>query len=298
MEIISTALPELKTLASMTGKKSQLQAIQCLLLTAQDSELHATGSDFEVGMTLKLNAQVLTDGSLVVPPSLAELLSDGQVIKLSAKENNLKIDKDGFKGALNCLPAAEYPPMPDVSRLSGSFSIKAAALEYLLAALPFTEKKDMGRGTNGVLLTWDGEKARAVAVDGFKAIMANTRIDGNKTGKVLLNASGIHALAKFAAYHNPEETLRCGMVDDKFAVKSPLGSAWANTLAEVSRFPADNVIQAIMGVAVPEALTGTIHLGQPVLSTMLASTDSVIENAESIPSVMSAKKNTKLNHAE
>ena len=46
-------------------------------------------------------------------------------------------------------------------------------------------------------------------------------------------------------------------------------------------------------------MTGrTIALGQPVLSTILARTDSVIEKAESIPSVTSVKKKTRLNHAE
>ena len=262
MEIISTSIPELKTLASLTGKKSELQAIQFLLLAAEDGELNATGSDFEVGMTLKLNAQVLTGGSLVAPPSLADLLSDGKVINLASQENTLKIDKDGFKGSLNCLPAAEYPPIPTVNRLTNAFSISAAGLEHLLGALPFAEKKDLGRGTNGVYLSWDAGKARSVAVDGFKAVMVNARIDGNKAGQVLLSASGIHALQKFVAYHNPDETLRCGMVDEKFAVKSGIGFAWAGTMADVVKFPADNVVKAITGVAAPPAVTGTIHIGQ------------------------------------
>ena len=42
----------------------------------------------------------------------------------------------------------------------------------------------------------------------------------------------------------------------------------------------------------------TMLLLHPVLSTILARIDSVIEKAESIPKVMRAKKKTKLNHAE
>lgn len=262
MEIISTALPELKTLAGLTGKKSELQAIQFLLLNAKDGDLTATGSDFEVGMTLKLNAQVLGEGALVAPPSLAELLSDGQMINLASEKNKLKVDKDGFKGILNCLPAAEYPPVPAVGQLTNAFSINAQALGQLLSVMPFAMKKDLGNGTNGLFLAWKGEKARAIAVDGIKAAMASTQIKSGVEDKVLLTASGIQALQKFISYHNPDETIRCGMVNDKFAARSPIGAAWANSMNGIEKFPAEAVVKTIMGLAKGDSLSGTVNIKQ------------------------------------
>ena len=194
MEFVSSAIPELKQISNLLGKRSNLHALQCFRFDASLEEgLKVTASDLEVGMTLKLFAQVLEGGALVVPASIADLLATADTVNLNTKGSTLHIKKNGFKGSLKGLPAEEYPQIPTPDRLSASFQITVNALEQLLGPAPFAATTDTGRAINGLYLTWrpDGEKISYVVDDFEKAEIWVMDSDGSGAERLVADVAPV-----------------------------------------------------------------------------------------------------------
>ncbi|MEW6569460.1 MAG: hypothetical protein AB1449_15100, partial [Chloroflexota bacterium] len=103
-----------------TDGSNPIPAVRNVLLKAEASSLHLTGTNLATGYTTQVEAQVGEGGELVVPGEIADILKtcEGNV-SLVVENATLKVQSDGFSGSFKSLPAADFPPLPGPEDMAG-----------------------------------------------------------------------------------------------------------------------------------------------------------------------------------
>lgn len=154
------------------SSKSSVPALEGILLKAEESAVSLCGFDLELGMTTKIEAQVIEKGSVILG---ARLFSDiirrmpGDVLKLTVGEKNVTVIESGASEfSIAGMDAEEYPELPSVSG-EGEFTIPNDLLKGMirqtLFAVADSDAKPIHTGT---LFELSEGKLRLVSVDGYR----------------------------------------------------------------------------------------------------------------------------------
>ena len=142
-----------------------------VLLEAKDNKLFLSATNLEVGMILKLKAQVLEEGKISVPARLlAEFINSlpPAEIKLELQGKTLEISTQTHRSTLNGIEAGEFPPLPQIQG-EAVLKIKNTIFDTAINQVVFAAATDEGRPVlSGVLLTGEADNLVLVATDGFR----------------------------------------------------------------------------------------------------------------------------------
>lgn len=160
-------------LASRTvSPKSALEVLEGICVRAGMS-LQMTGYNLETGITVGVEAEVLEQGSCVMP---ARLFSD-IIRKLPDDMVTVEVD-ESYRACITCgissftisaLPADDYPELPDVD---GEAAVRMSQqdLKKLINGTIFAVSDNQSRPIHtGCLFEIEDETATVVAVDGYPA---------------------------------------------------------------------------------------------------------------------------------
>src|ERR1035437_1725577 len=165
----SMFLPALRKVTSVTSTTAIKEVLQHLLISADESGeygLAMCGTDMELSMIVRTDADVLGTGAIVVPAkaflSIVELA--GEDISLEQVEDRIRVLTDNTEYSLPCLAPALCPDVPHISEVAQPVDSNGLqrALEVCLPAAGTDE-------TRPSMLMIHFEADGAFATDGTRA---------------------------------------------------------------------------------------------------------------------------------
>ena len=183
LTIASTALAEeLALLERVTPRKPAIPVLTHAHLVAGDSVITMFATDARVGMRTRCEAQVDTQGEVLLPvKKTAELVRSlsGHAVHLRADNGSVRLETAMYKSSLQSQAVADFPQMPEREVDSLPRSIKADTLRTLVKRTRYavgTHEDPRGMIT-AALLECDGKLARMVGTDGHRLACTETQLD-------------------------------------------------------------------------------------------------------------------------
>lgn len=195
--ILSEAI---QTVSKAVSTKSTHPILNGILIEASGHEVKLTGNDLSLGIETRFSANIVEEGSVVVPAKLF-----GEIIrKLSPLEVSLEVtpqlevriqcDKSDFK--IMGMSDAEFTDLPDVDSKSG-IELECGLLKSMIRQTLFATSLDESRPIlTGALFEFDKDRLAMVAIDGYRLALRQTFINSELQGKVVVPSKTLNEVAK------------------------------------------------------------------------------------------------------
>lgn len=169
---------------AVTGK-STLPVLEGLLIKAADNRITIIGSDTDLSIETKCEAEVLEFGSIVVDARLfGEIIRrlPNDSIEITTLENNtlhISCQKSNF--TLVHMSAEDYPTLPQINE-NMIFSIPQGILKNMIKGTIFAIAQDETRPIlTGVLFEVKDSKLNMVALDGYRLALRTEFLETENT---------------------------------------------------------------------------------------------------------------------
>jgi DNA polymerase III subunit beta len=175
MEIVANReqlAPVLNRVIGVVERKQTLPILGHFLLRASAKGLAVVGTDMEMEVRARSEAQVLEEGVITVPArKLADIcrtLPDGVDIRLKVTGDRCVLTAGRGRYVLGTLPAQNFPVLEAEIGL-GRATLEEAAIKRILDKTAFAmAQQDVRYYLNGLFLQMDRASIRAVATDGHR----------------------------------------------------------------------------------------------------------------------------------
>ncbi len=192
---LSTNRDELVTKLSLVSRavstRAATQALSGILVTASEAGVELAATDGEVGLRTTMEAQVESQGAVLLPgrllAELARSLGDAGVeIEARETERDVEIRSGSSSFHLRVLPAEDFPKLPDQGE--EPLKIPAVALaETVELVAPAASRDDMRPVLTGVLVSAAGEEMTMVATDSYRLAVKRTDLEKGIGGELEAN---------------------------------------------------------------------------------------------------------------
>ena len=234
----SDLLDGIQTVESVVNERTTLPILSNVLLQLQQSTLHITGTDLDIGISCELSVRNVEDGGIAVPAKkFHDIIKElpNSTITLQAKKNNtLLIECGQCLFRLMGLPAEEFPRLPTI-QTEHTTQLPQRQLKEMVSLTAFAMSHEEARYVlNGSLLVLHDAKATVVATDGRRLALAEGVLT-QKTAqhkKVIIPAKTIRELQRLlrdegnvaliflgenqVAFHLEHITLISRLIDGEF----------------------------------------------------------------------------------
>jgi DNA polymerase-3 subunit beta len=174
----------LKPLSQVVGAVERRQTIPILanlLVTVSSDGVYFTGTDLEVEMTSKMQAEDKEPGSITVPArklfDICRALPDGVKIVIAQTSEKTTISAGRSRFVLSSLSPADFPQIDDIEVLD-RVTLPESVLKQLIDRTAFAmAHQDVRFYLNGMLLDLREHTLRCVATDGHRLALCETSID-------------------------------------------------------------------------------------------------------------------------
>lgn len=228
-------LANLAIMQNVTGKKVTIAILSNVLIETGNDEIFITGTDLEVGIRIRIPAEILSPGSITLPSrKLFEIVreSDSDLLKLEESDNNwVNITAESSNYRLAGMPSEEYPAFPEYNedRLiplpaekiklmidKTLFSIAAEADNQFTLAGALIEKEIQEDGKKYLkLISSDGHRLSYMQIE-VESDIENLPIELT----TIIPRKGVHEIRKFS---DMTETIYLGIEEKKAIVKNENG---------------------------------------------------------------------------
>ncbi len=176
---VKTLAKALGALVRVVPNRATLPILGHLLLDATAEGLTLTATDREVGVRMRVPAEVGETGATTVPAKLlagvvGELREDRLTVTL--KDNRLRISAGRSNTSLATMEADEFPPGPQPAEGEAITLPREELLKAIGQARPAVSSDEARAVLTGVFVRLDGEHLTLVATDGHRLV--ETRVDG------------------------------------------------------------------------------------------------------------------------
>lgn len=151
--------------------RTTLPVLSNILLRADGESVELCGTDLDISVQVKIDAQVESPGAVTVPAKkfseITRELEDAPV-HLTADQDQIRIECGRSKFKLYGLPEGEFPTFPEVD-FGQSWKMSAAALQELISHTSFAASTEESRPIlNGVLWQLRSDSTTMVATNGHR----------------------------------------------------------------------------------------------------------------------------------
>lgn len=167
------------TAGRVVATKSSIQALEGILLEAEENGLRLSGYNLETGIITRVDAQVSSTGSIVLSARLF-----GEIIR-KLPDDMVTISTDGNTVSITCGPtsfnimgtsAEEFPELPAVDDGNG-LVLTQGNMRSMISRVIFAVSDNESRPIHtGALFEVDGEQLTLVAVDGYRLALRREAI--------------------------------------------------------------------------------------------------------------------------
>jgi len=166
-------LKGIQAVQNAVSNKNTLPILSHILLEAKKDEIKLTATDLEIGISTKIEGQVVEEGALTVPArkfsEIVKELSSAQAVSISLKKGqsiHIESGKSYFK--LMGLLKEDFPQLPDLpTKNTDALKVPQKILKNMIQLTAFAMSHDETRYVlNGILFSFKTKKLKLVATDG------------------------------------------------------------------------------------------------------------------------------------
>lgn len=184
---------------AITGK-STMPLLQGIYLSARDGMLTLIGSDIEVSIETKIEANIIEEGEIVIDSRLfgeiIRKLPNDQVQITEIGNNTIEILCQKSTVQLIHLNAEEYPSLPTVDE-DVVLSISQKTLKNMIKSTIFAISQDDTRPIlTGVLFEIKDKKLNLVALDGYRVAFRSEDIDCENNKEAVIPGKTLNEISK------------------------------------------------------------------------------------------------------
>ncbi|WP_027626047.1 DNA polymerase III subunit beta [Clostridium lundense] len=184
---------------AVTGK-STMQVLQGILINAKNNSIVFTGSDIDLSIETKINADVYEEGSIVVDAKIfGEIIRKlpNDIIEISTKDNNvIEIICQKSRFTLVHMDASDFPELPNINENS-IFSIPQKILKAMIKGTIFAAAQEETRPIlTGILFEIKNKNLNLVALDGYRLAVKSEYIDSENSINAVIPGKTLSEVAK------------------------------------------------------------------------------------------------------
>ena len=262
----SELLAQLQTVTRVTSTRSAVQALSGVMISVTDSGAELLATDMEVGLRVRLQADVSRAGRAVLPGRLLldvtrALPADTVELELRAAEQDVELISGGAVFHLRTLRTEDFPSLPDPSPET-RLRLPAGAFIQTVERVARSASKDETRPVlTGILISATGKELRMVATDSYRLSVKQTALEESLSGELEANipARALQELARIA--QQAQSTALAASVGQNQVVFELDGVVLSSRLID-GQFP--NYRQLI-----PESVEHELHLSTSELSDVV-----------------------------
>jgi DNA polymerase III subunit beta len=182
----SALVANLQTVTRISSTRTAVQALSGVMLTARENVLELVATDLEVGISVRMSADVASEGRVVLPGRLlldvVRALPEGTVtLELRATEGDVELCSSSATFHLRSLRAEDFPPLPQPDSDS-RVTLPAGAFVSTVATVVRSASRDETRPVlTGVLVSATGAELLMVATDSYRLSVKRTRLESAVT---------------------------------------------------------------------------------------------------------------------
>jgi len=198
-------LVPLQSVMGVVERRQTMPILANVLLAAKNDRLSVTGTDLEVELVASCAAKVQQPGDITVPGrkllDIVRTLPEKAAITLSRDGERTVLRAGRSRFVLSSLSASEFPLIEDIGARQ-TLRVNRADARRLIDKTYFSmAQQDVRYYLNGTLLECEGQLLRAVATDGHRLSLAETKLLETVTGKyqVILPRKGVLELQRILA---------------------------------------------------------------------------------------------------
>ncbi len=174
-------LAPIAQVVNVVERRQTLPVLANFLIEAVDDGLRITGTDMEVELVARANAEVAQTGAVTVPArklvDICRALPDGVQLNVQLNDDKFAIHAGRSRFTLATLPAGEFPSSDQAESLA-SYELSQSKLSWLVDKTSFAmAHQDVRHYLNGLLLEFREGMVRAVATDGHRLALAEMSAD-------------------------------------------------------------------------------------------------------------------------
>ena len=174
-------LKRLQHVVGVVERRQTLPVLANLLVVVDSTGVALTGTDLEVEMVARTEAEDLVAGEVTVPArklfDICRALPDGCRIRIEQNAERVTVSAGRSRFTLATLPATEFPTIDSIE-LVERVAVPEATLKELMDRTGFAmAHQDVRYYLNGMLLDLREHALRCVATDGHRLALAETRIE-------------------------------------------------------------------------------------------------------------------------
>lgn len=184
---------------AVTGK-SPMPILQGIYMSAKDNTLTLIGSDIDLSIETKVEADIEEEGTIVVDSKIfgeiiRKLPNSG--VNISTTENNsIEIICEKSKFDLIHMDADEFPNLPKINE-NMIFSIPQKTLKSMIKGTIFAIAQDETRPIlTGILFEIREQKLNLVALDGYRLALRGNNIDNENTINAVIPGKTFNEVSK------------------------------------------------------------------------------------------------------
>jgi DNA polymerase III subunit beta len=220
--------------------RSAIQTLSGVMIRAADGGVELSSTDMEIGVRVKLEAQLESDGAVVLPGRLLlDVVRSLPETKLSLEHRTTEQDVEVVSGTarfhLRTLPLEDFPKLPEPG--DSPMQMPAGAFVDTVARVARAASRDETRPhLTGVLVSASGQELRMVATDSYRLSVKETKLEQAVQGELEANvpARTLQELARVAGSSGAEE-IAISALDNQ--VVFTLGDVVISSRLVEGRFP-------------------------------------------------------------
>ncbi len=182
-------LPLLQASNSIVDRKHNQPILSNLLLSVFNKKLTITATDLELELTSVIGVNCTEEGQVALPArkllDICRALPNDAELKITTKENQVKVTSGKSRFILSALPAKEFP-LAEGEKPGEELEISRELLIELFNKTSFAmASQDVRYYLNGLLLEMGDKTIRAVATDGHRLALSESKF--SKPDKSLIS---------------------------------------------------------------------------------------------------------------
>ncbi len=199
------------TVSRAVATKSNLAAIEGILLIAENETLTLTGYDFELGIKTTFECQVEREGDVVLPAGLLGNIvrkAPGGEISIECDERMNCLIKSGItQYNIKGIDSSDYPDFPSAASENSvkiENSLFSEMCDYVIYAVSTDEKRP---AHTGVLIKLENSHLTMVALDGYRLAVCERDVDFSGNFSMIVPAKAMNEVRKIAGEKDGKLTI-------------------------------------------------------------------------------------------
>jgi DNA polymerase-3 subunit beta len=187
------------TQKAVTGK-SAMPILQGLFIDASEGKITIIGSDIDLSIETKIDANIIEAGKVVVDARLfgdiVRKLPNSNIEISSSTDNSIEIICEKTKFNLIHMNADDFPTLPSIDE-DNIFSIEQKLLKSMIRGTMFAIAQEESRPIlTGVLVEIKDGKINLVALDGYRLALKSESIDSDNSIKAVIPGKTLSEVVK------------------------------------------------------------------------------------------------------